>query len=129
MNKGCGERAHDVVVRLREEDTEDMAGQEQMIGCGNHTLRSELNTFLCYLTGEHGTKVVTAGSQDNPMSRKIRVLHPQRNVTECVALTERVHGVENGLGMGIGHDVFGSHDAFRMTRPQTTQGVCNTKSS
>lgn len=80
-------------------------------------------TFLCYLTGEHGTEVVTAGSQDNPVSRKICVLHPQGNVTECVALTKRVHGVKDGLSVRIGHDVFGSHDALRITGPQTTQGV------
>lgn len=41
-----------------------------------------------YLTSEHGTKVVTAGSQDDPVSWEICVLHPQSDITECVALAE-----------------------------------------
>lgn len=81
-------------------------------------------TFLRYLTGEHGTKVVTAGSQDNPMSWKICVLHPQSDITESIALTKRVHSIEDGFGMRIGHDVFGSHAAFKVTGgSETTLGI------
>lgn len=80
--------------------------------------------IFCYLTGEHCTKVVTAGSQDNPVSRKVCVLHPQGDITQCVALAQRVHGIENGFGVGIGHDVFGCHAALRITHgSQTTPGV------
>ncbi len=83
-----------------------------------------------YLTGEHGTKIVTAGSQDNPVSRKICVLHPQSDIAECVALAKRVHGIEDGLGMGIGHDVFGSHAALRISQgSQTTPGIWNRHTS
>lgn len=71
---------------------------------------------LCYpyLTGEHGTKVVTAGSQDNPVSREICVLHPQSYIAESVALAKRVHCIEDGFGVRIGHDVFGSHAVLRI---------------
>lgn len=43
------------------------------------------------------------------MYRKVSILHSQSDVTECVALTKCVHGIEDGFGMGVGHDVFGSH--------------------
>lgn len=43
------------------------------------------------------------------MHRKVSILHSQSDVTECVALTKCVHGIEDGFGMGVGHDVFGSH--------------------
>lgn len=48
--------------------------------------------FLCntekhfHLAGEHGTEIVAAGGQDNPVSREIGAVHPQSDVTERVAL-------------------------------------------
>lgn len=78
-----------------------------------------------YLAGEHGTEVVTAGGQDNPVSWKICVLHPQSDVAQRVALAKRVHCIEDGFGVRIGHDVFGSHAALTIARgSQATQGVC-----
>ncbi|TNN73312.1 hypothetical protein EYF80_016475 [Liparis tanakae] len=34
------------------------------------------------------------------------------DITESVALTKGVHGIEDGFGMGVGHNVFGSHAAL-----------------
>lgn len=77
-----------------------------------------------YLTGEHGTEIVTAGSQDDPMCGKVCVLHPQSDVAERVTLAKRVHGIEDGFGVGVGHDVFGSHAALRIPQgPQTSTRV------
>lgn len=73
------------------------------------------------LTGEHCTEVVAAGRQDDPVSWEICALHPQCDVAECVALAERVHRIEDGLGMGVGHNVFGRHAALRIS--QGPQGI------
>lgn len=43
------------------------------------------------------------------MSWKIGVLHPESDVTECVALAKQIHGIQDGFGMGISHDIFRSH--------------------
>lgn len=83
-----------------------------------------INIKTFYLTGEHGTEVVAAGSQDDSMSWEICALHPQSDVAQCVALAKWVHCIEDGFGMWIGHDVLGSHAALRISqRPQTTQGI------
>lgn len=58
------------------------------------------------------------------MGRKICVLHSQGDVTQSVALPQGVHGIQDGLGMGIGHDVLGRHDNRRRrgaTLPQAVQ--------
>lgn len=83
-----------------------------------------MTRFYSYLAGEHGTEVVAAGGQNNPVSGKICVLHPQSDITECVALAKGVHGVEDGFGMRVGHDVFGRHVAWRISQgSQTTPGI------
>lgn len=64
-----------------------------------------------YLTSEHGTEIITAGSQHNPVGREVFLLYSQGHITEGVALPEGVHGVEDGLGMSICHYVFGGHNA------------------
>lgn len=81
---------------------------------------------LCaYLTSEHGTEVIATGSQYNTVGRKICALHSQCDVTQRVALPQGVHGIKDGLGMRIGHDVLGRHDNRRRrgaTLPQAVQG-------
>lgn len=58
------------------------------------------------------------------MRWEICVLHSQGDVTERVALAEGVHGIENRFGMGVGHNVFGSHAALRFSQgSQTTPGI------
>lgn len=64
-----------------------------------------------YLAGEHGAEVVAAGSQHDPVGGEVLLLHPQRHVTEGVALPEGVHGVEDGFSVSVCHHVLGSHDA------------------
>lgn len=83
-----------------------------------------------YLTSKHGTEVVTAGSQDDAMSWEICALHSQGDVAEGVALAKWVHCVEDGLGVGIGHDVLRCHAALRSSQGcQSTQGVWNREAS
>ena len=62
-----------------------------------------------YLAGKHGAEVVTAGCQDDAVRREVSVVHAQRYVTQRVTLPQSIHGVQDGLGMRICHDVFGSH--------------------
>lgn len=44
-----------------------------------------------YLTSEHGTEIIAAGSQHNPVGREVFLLHSQGHVTEGIALPEGVH--------------------------------------
>lgn len=60
------------------------------------------------------------------MHRKVSILHSQSDVTECVALTKCVHGIEDGFGMGVGHDVFGSHcTVLRVPQVSRISTCCN----
>lgn len=76
-----------------------------------------------YLTGEHGTEVIATGSQHDAMGREVFLLHPQRHVTQGVALPEGVHGIEDGFSMCICHDVFGGHNASHQAKWRNTKGV------
>ena len=78
-----------------------------------HVKISYLVLLCSYLTGEHGTKVVTAGGQDDTVGWKVCVLQPQSDVAECVALAKSIHCIEDGFGMGVCHDVLGSHDVLK----------------
>lgn len=67
--------------------------------------------FATHLTREHGTEVIAAGSQHNPMRREVFLLYSQSHVAESVALPEGVHWIEDGFSMSICHYVFGGHNA------------------
>lgn len=54
------------------------------------------------------------------MGRKICALHPQSDVTECVALAEQIHCIEDGFGMGVSHYIFRSHPLLRITHGSQT---------
>ena len=67
--------------------------------------------LTAYLTGEHGTEVIAAGSQHNPMGREVFLFHSQCHITERIALPEGVHRIKDGFSMSICHYVFGGHNA------------------
>lgn len=70
------------------------------------------------LAGEHGAEVVAAGGQDDAVGREVLVLHAEGDVAERVALPQGVHGVEDGLGVRVGHDVLGGGHGARHLRAQ-----------
>lgn len=65
---------------------------------------------ICYLTGEHGTEIITAGCQHDAVGWEICALHPQSDIAQRVAFSQGVHGIQDGFGMRIGHDVLRRHD-------------------
>lgn len=69
-----------------------------------------------HLASEHGTEVIAAGSQHDPMGREVFLLHLQRHVAQGVALPEGVHCVEDGLSMCVCHDIFGGHNASHQAK-------------
>lgn len=76
-----------------------------------------------YLTSEHGTEIITAGGQHNPMRREVFLLHSQGHITEGVALPEGVHGVEDGLSVSVCHYVFRGHNAAHQALRRKNKGV------
>lgn len=76
-----------------------------------------------YLTSEHGTEIVTASSQHNPMGREVFLLHPQCHITKGAALPEGVHWVEDGLGVSVCHYVFRGHNAAHQALWRKNRGI------